>query len=211
MVALREDLKSSDHAHADDNGVAEEPLQRLLRYSHIYSSAVREIVEEKLLREASPLPLTISQFHLLKLMTINGQHQTGELAEFLGVSAPAVTKNIDKLVRLGLVMRSPSEGDRRAVIVTPSRKGRRLVSDYEALKMERLAPVMEDFTPKEIEQLTSLLARFSVSLLSRERTRRGFCLRCAAYIETGCPVGHIRGACPYDRFREANANKKGGR
>ena len=211
MVALREDLESNDHANADSSGVVEEPLQRLLRYSHIYSSAIREIVEEKLLHEASPLPLTLSQFHLLKLMTINGQHQIGELAEFLGVSAPAVSKNIDKLVRLGLVLRAPSEGDRRAIIVTPSRKGRHLVNDYEALKIERLTPVIKDFTAGEIEQLTGLLARLSVSLLSRERTRRGFCLRCAAYIETGCPVGHIRGACPYDRFQETDTKNKEGR
>jgi DNA-binding MarR family transcriptional regulator len=211
MVALREDLDSSTPEQTEGTEVAEEPLQRLLRYSHIYTSAVREIVEEKLLREASPLPLTLSQFHLLKLMTVNGRHQIGELAEFLGVSAPAVTKNIDKLVRLGLVLRAPAEGDRRVTIVTPSRKGRRLVSDYETLKIERLAPVLEDFTGDEIEQLTGLLARLSVSLLSRERTRRGFCLRCAAYIETGCPVGHIRGACPYDRFRETDVESKGGR
>lgn len=84
------------------------------------------------------------------------------------------------------------------------------MADYEALKIGRLTPVMEDFTADEIEQLTGLLERLSVSLLSRERTRRGFCLRCAAYIEMGCPVGHIRGACPYHRFRETDAENKGG-
>jgi DNA-binding MarR family transcriptional regulator len=202
MAAYKDNPNSSNRTPGDDPVAAEEPLHRLLRFSHIYSSAVREIVEQKLLQEASPLPLTLSQFHLLKLMTINGQHQVGELAEFLGVSAPAVTKNIDKLERFGLVLRKPSQGDRRATILTPSLKGRRLVEDYEDLKMTRLAPVLDDFTVDEVKRFTDLLERFSVALLSRERTRRGFCLRCAAYIETGCPVGHIRGVCPYDRVRE---------
>lgn len=188
-----------------DTAAGDSQLQRLLRLSHIFSSVVREIFESKLLGDATSLPLTISQFHVLKLMTINGQHQAGELAEFLGVSAPAVSKNIDKLERFGLVIRSPSKGDRRATILSASVKGRRLIERYEELKLARLAPILDDFTSKEIEQTSNLLERFSVSLLKREETHRGFCLRCAAYIETGCPVGHVRGVCPYDRVREGAA------
>lgn len=192
---------------AESELVAVDAFNRFLRFSHIYSSVVREIMEEKLLKETTALPLTLSQFHLLKLMSLNGTHQAGELAEFLGVSAPAVTKTIDKLERFGLVMRTPSVEDRRAIIVSPSRRGRRLVEEYEQLKRSRLAIVLEDFTTEEIAQFASLLERFSVSLLSRERTGRGFCLRCAAYIETGCPVGHVRGVCPYDQLRGVEANE----
>lgn len=177
----------------------EQKLQRLLRLSHIFASAIREIVEIKLLDEATPLPLTTSQFHVLKLMVVTGDHQIGELAEFLGISAPAVTKNVDKLERFGLVVRSPSPDDRRAVMLSASVKGRRVVQQYEQLISARLAPILEDFTSEETEQMCDLLERFSVSILKRERTGRGFCLRCAAYIETGCPVGHVRGSCPYDQ------------
>lgn len=192
---------------AAGNGDAENPasgpvmdtdLFRLIRYSHIFASAVREVLETKLIKKASPLPLTISQFHILKVMALNGQHQVGELADFLGVSAPAATKNIDKLQRLGLVVRSPSTGDRRVTWLSVSRAGRRLVHKYEKIKAARLAPVLEKFRPEEIDQLSSLLQRFSVSLLEHEESRRGFCLRCSAYIESGCPVGHIRGGCPYE-------------
>lgn len=192
-----------------NKGLKEEPspvrarqLHRLLRLSHIFSSVVREILESKLLQETSTLPLTVSQFHILKLMTLNGHHQASELAEFLGVSPPAATKNIDKLERFGLVVRSPSPDDRRATILSASQKGRRLVEKYEELKATRLYPILEQFDSEEIDQLSELLERFSVSLLQRETTRRGFCLRCAAYIETGCPVGHVRGGCPYDELRE---------
>ncbi|MCK4771993.1 MAG: hypothetical protein KAT18_03675, partial [Candidatus Latescibacteria bacterium] len=58
---------------------------RFLRNSHIFAYAVRDIMERKFLRDTSPLPLTLSQFHLLKLLSINGQHQVSEIAEFLGV------------------------------------------------------------------------------------------------------------------------------
>jgi DNA-binding MarR family transcriptional regulator len=198
--------------HESDTNPAEQPpsgsvdkLKRLIRLSHIFSSAVREIIEVKLLAEATPFPLTTSQFHLLKLVAVNGDHQVGEMAEFLGISAPAVTKNIDKLERFGLVMRKPAAGDRRAVMLSASLKGRRVVERYEQLIVTRLAPILEDFTPEEAVQMCDLLERFSVSILKRERTGRGFCLRCAAYIETGCPVGHVRGSCPYDAVAEQGA------
>ena len=82
----------------------------LIRYSHIFASAVREILELRLVEEVCPALLSLSQFHLLKLMVFNGQHQVGEVADFLGVSAPAASKNIDKVEALDLVIRRSSKG-----------------------------------------------------------------------------------------------------
>jgi DNA-binding MarR family transcriptional regulator len=180
---------------------------RLVRYSHIFSSAIREILELKILKEVTPLSLSLSQFHLLKIMSINGQHQVGELAGFLGVSAPAATKNIDKLERLKLVVRTPSKGDRRATLLSVSSKGRRLVQKYEELKAARLSPVLEDFEPEEVEQLSDLLEKFSVSLLKIEQPVEGFCLRCAAYIVDDCSIGLECGGCPYWKGRKATDEK----
>jgi len=202
MIRENDKTDAVETQDEDSGGSGSESLKRLLRLSHIFSSVVREVLETKLLGESTPLPLTLSQFHLLKLMTINGRHQVGELADFLGVSAPAASKNLDKLERLGLVVRTQSAGDRRVTLLTASRKGQRLVKKCQLLKEERLSSVLERMPESEIKQLSDLLEKFSVSLLSREETPRGFCLRCAAYIETGCPVGHIRGGCPYDRVRE---------
>jgi DNA-binding MarR family transcriptional regulator len=182
-------------------------FSRLLRHSHIFASAVREILEIKLLREVSPLPLTLSQFHLLKLMAVDGQHQVGELADYLGVSPPAATKNIDKLERLKLVVRSPSKGDRRATLLSSSLKGRRLVQKYEDLKTAKLAPIFKEFQPKELKKLSDLLERFSVSLLRSGLPEEGYCLRCAAYIVDDCPVASLCGGCPYQKVRGIHSNR----
>jgi DNA-binding MarR family transcriptional regulator len=176
-------------------------LFAFLRYSHIFASLVREILEEKILAEVSPAPLSLSQFHLLKLIAVNGEHQVGEAADFLGVSPPACTKNIDKLEGLGLVSRSPSPGDRRATLLTSSSKGRKLVEEYEALKEERLAPVLAGFRAGELGQLAGLLERFSLRLLKAEDTGDGLCFRCSAYYTESCPVDHVHGGCPYQRIR----------
>jgi DNA-binding MarR family transcriptional regulator len=184
----------------------EEGFLRLLRDSHIFASAIREILDVRLLREVSPCPLTPSQFQLLKLMSLNGGHQVGEVADFLGVSPPAATKNIDKLERLGLVTRAPVKGDRRATLLSVSRKGRRLVRKYEEHRAERLMPVLADFKAAEIQKFTKLLERFAVSLLSQEPSgERGdrFCLHCAGYIEEDCPVSQVHGGCRYLKVRGA--------
>jgi len=184
-----------------------EKLPSLLRSAHIFATTVREILETKLLREVSPAPLTLSQFHLLKLVSFDGQQKMGQLADFLGVSPPAATKSIDKLEGLGLVTRSRSTGDRRATLLSVSPEGRRLVEAYEALKTSRLSPVLGDFQPDELTQFGDLLERFALSLLEHEPPEEDFCLRCAAYVEADCAVGRVRGGCPYQKFLVETASR----
>lgn len=179
----------------------------LLRYSHIFASAVRDLLELKVLREVTDAPLSLPQFHLLKLISMNGTHQVGEVAQFLGVSAPAATKNIDKLEGLGLVTRCPSTNDRRATLLASSASGRQLVQRYEAAKEQRLEPVLEGFNERELTQLTRLLERFSLLLIGQEDSGDGLCMRCSAYYDEACPVNHLRDGCPYQKARDA---KRGG-
>ena len=75
---------SSKTAQFVQTARGERQFLRLLRDSHIFASAIREILDVKLLREVSPSPLTPSQFQLLKLMSLNGQHQVGEVANKRG-------------------------------------------------------------------------------------------------------------------------------
>jgi DNA-binding MarR family transcriptional regulator len=191
--------------NGNGNGQAGE-MYRLLRYSHIFSSAVREMLESKVLQQVSQEPLSISQFHLLKLMMLNGQHQVGQVADFLGVSPPAATKNIDKLEGLGLLVRTPDKGDRRATLLSVTPKGRRLVKKFEEKKAERLEPVVQGFDKEEIDEFSRMLERFSVSLLDLDPSNEGACLRCSAYLEAHCPVGRARGGCPYQENKTKDGN-----
>jgi DNA-binding MarR family transcriptional regulator len=181
-------------------------LMDFVRYSHIFAALVREILEVHLLRATTQLPLTVNQFHLLKLIALDGHHHLSDVAAFLGVSAPAATKNIDKLERLGLAARTPSMGDRRATWLTVSPEGRRLVQEYEERKSARLAPVLHDFPAAHLAALTKLLERISVSLVATEAVKARACLRCAANIDDACPIAEVLGGCPYQVARQARAS-----
>jgi DNA-binding MarR family transcriptional regulator len=183
-------------------------LLGLLRQTHIFASTVREVLEVKLLREVSEAPLSLPQLQLIKLMVRDGQHQATEVAHFLGVSPPAATKNVDKLVGLGLVLRERSTGDRRATLLSASPAGRRLVEEYERRKALLVKPVLERFRPEELAQLTRLLERFAISLLERETPEAGFCARCCGYVESGCPVDWLLGDCAFRKLRGPSVRQK---
>jgi DNA-binding MarR family transcriptional regulator len=172
----------------------------LIRHAHIFSSAVRETLETKLLGEIGANDISLPQFHLLKLIALNGTHQIGEVADFLGVTPPAATKAIDKLEGMGLVSRSPSKDDRRATLLSSSKRGRDLVHRYETVKQERLRPVLDQFSKSELFQFVGMLERFSMELIRTEGESEGLCLRCSAYFDRHCPVQHLHDGCPYQNI-----------
>lgn len=178
-------------------------LFHLVRQAHIFSAVVHEILETKILSEVTSDPLSLSQFHLLKLIALGGEHQVGQVADFLGVSAPAASKSIDKLERLGLVSRRSSPGDRRVTMLAPSSKARRLVKRYEDEKTKRLNPVLDAFDHGEVRQLSALLERFSGALIDEEETGEGLCFRCSAYFDDACPMPHCQENCPYQKVRQS--------
>jgi len=197
MTPAQVSAKSIAANHVRRNG---QPEFALIRYAHIFAAAVRESLELNLLRAASLGSLSLPQFHLLTLISINGQHQVGEVADFLGVTPPAATKTIDKLERLGLVERVSSTVDRRVKLISATARGRQLVERYDALKEERLRTVIEGFAPEELSQLTRLLERFALGLVASDGQRQGLCLRCSAYFDDHCPVQHLHDGCPYQQI-----------
>jgi DNA-binding MarR family transcriptional regulator len=179
-----------------DSGVGgRRRFYRFLRYSHILSSILREILEEKYLRELKPHALTRAQFCFLKLIALSADLQVGELARCVGVSAAASSKTIDKLERLGLVSREPSPDDRRAILLSASIEGHELVREYERQKACRFAPVIHGLGAERGDQLNDLLEEVCLGLLEIGSPHAGPCLRCAGYYHRECSVSQGEGKC----------------
>lgn len=185
---------SSTDQHAHQVASSDE-FYRFLRSGHVLRSLLREFLEEDFLRQVCPHRLTRSQFCFLKLIAANADLQVGELARAIGVSAAATSKNLDRLERLGLVTREASSEDRRAILLSASAEGRRLVSDYERRKAAQLAPVIEALGSDKTKQLCDLLEEVCVGILSRVENPRDTCLRCAGYYRPGCAFETLQGEC----------------
>jgi DNA-binding MarR family transcriptional regulator len=172
-------------------------LRRFLRCGHVLSSALRELLEERFLRQLEPGGLTPAQFCFLKLITLNPDLQVGEVARRLNVSPAATSKVVDRLERLGLVSRGASAEDRRATLVSASAAGRGMVREYEELKATYIGPVISSLGPDGLERLCELLEQVCVGLLRDDAGAPTICLRCAGYYESDCLLARSPEQCGF--------------
>ena len=185
--------------------VGGEEFYRFLRYGHILSSLLREFLESSFLEQVCPHRLTRAQFCFLKLIAANSDLQVGELARCLGVSPASSSKNLDRLETLGLVVRETSTEDRRAILLSASDEGRRLVEDFERLKAMRLAPALVALGPERTDALCDLLQEVCLGLLVDNADRESPCMRCAGYYRPDCAIEALHGECALRPRRGAEA------
>ena len=103
----------------------------------------------------------MSQYHLLEALADAGDLNVGRLAEAAGVAAPTATRMLDSLERADIVARRPCAGDRRAVTVSLTRKGGRLVAaKREAVEEQRhaLYDTLDEHERAQVERLLRRLA-----------------------------------------------------
>jgi DNA-binding MarR family transcriptional regulator len=168
----------------------------LIRYSHIVSSAVREILESDPLEQAGGAGMTARQLHLLEFIALAGHH-IDDVAKFLRVTPPAATKAVDKLERRGLVLRNACAGDRRVTLLTCSDEGLRLVARYRSLQQEALATTMGGVDEEEISRLAGILERYALALISADGRSDAPCIRCSGYYDRDCPLQYSQRGCAY--------------
>jgi len=177
-------------------------MHQFLHNAHVFASTVQEIMGEKYLRETVEGEISLPQFELLRLIERNGNHQVREIASFMGVSPAAASKNVDKLVRLGLVARVVQESDRRAVSLSLTTRGRSIIRRYESLKQEKLSRVLGVFSDDEVEAIARGLEKVAYHILAEEGSSRTMCMKCSAYYVDHCPLRGMTDGCIYHRCRE---------
>lgn len=97
------------------------------------------------IRDRRPGGLTMAQFRVLHLAHRDPDRSLADVAEDLGVSAPAVTKLVDILTERGLVARTAVKDDRRSfhLALTPAglallREARRALEARVAKRLDAL-------------------------------------------------------------------------
>lgn len=92
-----------------------------------------------------PAGLTLNQFRALNFLNAYPDASPSELAVYLLLSRPAVTRLVDDLVAKRLLARRPGEADRRRIGLSLTAAGRKHLDDYFAgarrIVAERLAPL----------------------------------------------------------------------
>jgi DNA-binding MarR family transcriptional regulator len=106
---------------------------------------------------------------LSSLMGSEGETVTG-LAETCLLQQPTMTKLLDRMVRAGLVARSPDQRDRRVVRVCLTAAGRAMAEDLALAAKAHEAELLARHPPAEAEAIKNLLRAI---LARHDRPRRG--------------------------------------
>jgi DNA-binding MarR family transcriptional regulator len=103
--------------------------------------------------------LTLPQMHTIEVLGSSEPMRMKELAEKMGITTGTLTVNIDKLVKLGYVVRKPNEADKRSCYVALSDEGEEIYSRHHALHLELTEEILSELTPEEGQLLEKLLTK----------------------------------------------------
>jgi DNA-binding MarR family transcriptional regulator len=99
---------------------------------------------------------------LLSVLVFGGPRPVTALAAIEQVSPPAITKLVTALEGAGLVARERSPDDRRLVLVSATRAGRRLLERGRSARVRVVADLLDGASPRELATLrraTEIIAR----------------------------------------------------
>ena len=86
--------------------------------------------------------ITLSQHRALVVLASRGPQRVADLAELLGVNSSNATRNCDRLQRRGLVRRDRDTDDRRAVRVSLTQAGERLVQQITTARRAEISRIL---------------------------------------------------------------------
>jgi DNA-binding MarR family transcriptional regulator len=90
-----------------------------------------------------------AKFRIGMMLYRHGPAKVGDIAAWLGVSAPTASEQIDSLVEAGLAERKVNPEDRREVLVELTPKAMEMADYFWKLQRSRVEAVMARFTPEE--------------------------------------------------------------
>jgi DNA-binding MarR family transcriptional regulator len=109
-------------------------------------------------RAAAEHDVSLTQMRMMAILR-DRTPTMADLADFLGLERSSVSGLIDRAARRGLVQRTASRSDGRAVQVSLTPEGHRLAAQVAGEVAGLIAPLTGALTPAEQRRLTQLLGK----------------------------------------------------
>jgi len=172
--------------------------------TQVFSATFNDLMTEHL-REVTGNRLTLAQLKVLKLVSESGRLGISDVANLLGISSPAASKAVDRLVQSNLLHRKPAKKDRRGIRITPTEEGLELLARYEEATEEALDSLFDGISLMHLSELAEWLDRLSIRIIQRREDEEVACFRCGVYFRDKCLLrDHHEHAC-YLHLREQEA------
>jgi len=106
-----------------------------------------------------PAKMTLARWRTLSVLTATDGRSMGELARYMVIEQPALSRVIDQMERDGLVTRHLANNDNRVVQVYLTDAGRQMFKQIRPLELRHYEQTIKGFEPAELEDLNKLLNR----------------------------------------------------
>ncbi len=107
--------------------------------------------------------VTLAQYRVLVVLCLLGPQRVVDLAGTLAVAQPNATRICARLSDKGLVRRSRSSRDRRAVRVSATVEGRQVVDQVSSARRAELGRIVGKMTSERRDQLVEALRTFTAA------------------------------------------------
>jgi DNA-binding MarR family transcriptional regulator len=104
---------------------------------------------------------TLAQYRALVVLASRGPQRMVDLATRLGVTSSTAGRMCDRLVRKGLIRRQRDRADRRAVQISITEAGRRVVDQATARRRELIAGILARLPARQQPAVASALQAFA--------------------------------------------------
>jgi DNA-binding MarR family transcriptional regulator len=186
------------------NGSDLRAITDFLGSTQVFSATFNDLMTEHL-REVTGNRLTLAQLKVLKLVAESGRLGISDVAHLLGISSPAASKAVDRLVQGNLLHRTPAKTDRRGIRITPTEEGAELLARYEEATENALDSLFDGISIMHLSELAEWLDRLSIRIIKRREDEEVACFRCGVYFRNKCLLrDHHEHAC-YLHLREQEA------
>ncbi len=119
--------------------------------TNLHSAAIHLL--RHLRREDAALGIGPAQLSALSVIVFGGQMSLNELAKAEQVRPPTMSRIVDALVKDGLVKREVNEANRRAVSISATRDGVRVMHEGRKRRVQKLVELIGSLDRGEIETL----------------------------------------------------------
>jgi DNA-binding MarR family transcriptional regulator len=147
---------------SSDGAVRPDLLAGLEREVGVMVRRIRRVIGERA-RAVHP-ELQSSSYLMLSWLVERGPQRASAMAESFGIDKGAISRQVQHLVDLGLVDRSPDPEDGRATLVSASRAAVRRMDAVAAERRTWIDQRLGDWGDDELTAFVDLLRRYNVAL-----------------------------------------------
>jgi len=149
----------------DPRGHGVEPLpgpnaDPALQLAHLVPAMWRTM--RRASRIAAELPANESQVSILRLLVDSGDRSPSQIATELRVARPTASNLLKEMVRRGLVERSVSPDDHRAIVISATPTGRGLLEAFRHDRALALHAAIESMSGEDQERLRECVAALRI-------------------------------------------------